>query len=214
MKSINNFFAIITLLAFSVPTESFAQSKKDMDEIEVRVNGLGCPFCAYGLEKKMKELKGVKGLKIDMKKGVMTLKYPSEKQITAGAIEDQVTVAGYTAVYTNLTRWNGEFFTTKREEVNTDEMTNLSESSFMVYGKCAMCKARIEKIADSMEGIYDADWDVKSQILTVKIDNDVATLEELHDAIAKAGHDTERLRASDEVYENLPACCLYERKVQ
>jgi mercuric ion binding protein len=35
---------------------------------------------------------------------------------------------------------------------------------------------------------------------------------EVHNAIAQAGHDTKKATANDEVYANLPLCCLYERK--
>jgi periplasmic mercuric ion binding protein len=37
-------------------------------------------------------------------------------------------------------------------------------------------------------------------------------LHEVHMAIAKAGHDTEMHRATDEAYDNLHACCKYERE--
>ena len=59
MKIINVFITIV-LLSFAT-TSLLAQKniKNDKnnpkDEVSVQVDGLGCPFCAYGLEKKMKE---------------------------------------------------------------------------------------------------------------------------------------------------------------
>lgn len=41
---------------------------------EIRVDGLACPYCAYGIEKKMNEMKGVKFIDMDLDKGVVTAK--------------------------------------------------------------------------------------------------------------------------------------------
>jgi len=38
-----------------------------------------------------------------------------------------------------------------------------------------------------------------------------AVIMEVHQAVARVGHDTELVRAPDAVYEALPGCCLYER---
>ena len=38
-------------------------------------------------------------------------------------------------------------------------------------------------------------------------------LEEIHKLILNVGHDTSLFPASDEVYNELPICCLYERKI-
>ncbi|VAW59534.1 hypothetical protein MNBD_GAMMA11-2917 [hydrothermal vent metagenome] len=37
----------------------------------VRVDGLACPYCAYGIEKKLNELKGVKFIDMDLDKGIV-----------------------------------------------------------------------------------------------------------------------------------------------
>jgi mercuric ion binding protein len=36
-------------------------------------------------------------------------------------------------------------------------------------------------------------------------------LNNIHKAIAEAGHDTEKESAPDDVYDNLPECCKYIR---
>jgi len=36
---------------------------------KLRIDGLACPFCAYGVEKKLKSVKGVKSLEISINKG-------------------------------------------------------------------------------------------------------------------------------------------------
>ncbi len=40
-----------------------------VDRYEVQVDGLACPFCAYGLEKKLKKLPGVANVQIELNTG-------------------------------------------------------------------------------------------------------------------------------------------------
>ena len=49
---------IISIFSFLMLGSSLAFAQKSMDDLQVQVDGLGCPFCAYGLEKKFKEFKG------------------------------------------------------------------------------------------------------------------------------------------------------------
>ncbi len=80
-----------------------------------------------------------------------------------------------------------------------------------VYGKCGMCKTRIEKAAKSEDGVSKAKWNQKKQELTVTYDPDVTKLEDVEKKVAEAGHDTENVRADDKVYANLHGCCKYDR---
>lgn len=80
-----------------------------------------------------------------------------------------------------------------------------------VKGLCGMCEKRIENAALSVEGVSKADWDRETQKIEVVFDDEVTGLDAIHKAIAKAGHDTDKHRAKDEVYEKLPGCCKYER---
>ena len=80
-----------------------------------------------------------------------------------------------------------------------------------VYGECGMCKARIEKAAKAIEGVTKADWDTETKILEVSYDEAKTSIDKIEIAIAKVGHDSDSYRADDEVYNNLPGCCKYER---
>ncbi len=80
-----------------------------------------------------------------------------------------------------------------------------------VEGACGMCKDRIEETALSTIGVLAASWDEDSHILTVSKDN-LFNENELHQNLAKAGHDTELVKANDAVYNALPACCGYRKK--
>lgn len=96
------------------------------------------------------------------------------------------------------------------------EKTNKNtKASFEVSGNCEMCKKRIEKAAFSVKGVKLASWDIPTNIISVIHDPNKATVESIHDAIARVGHDTSLVKAETEVYDKLPMCCLYDRdKIQ
>jgi len=83
--------------------------------------------------------------------------------------------------------------------------------SFKVWGKCESCKARIEKAA-KVDGVNNAVWDIKTKILTITYSPSKVNSDKVQKNIAAAGHDTEKYKADDKVYNALPDCCHYERK--
>ncbi|MFO8022239.1 MAG: cation transporter [Perlabentimonas sp.] len=84
-------------------------------------------------------------------------------------------------------------------------------ATFKVYGQCGMCKTRIEKAA-KIDGVHSATWNQSDQMLKVEYSPSEVSTKTLHKKVAKVGHDTEKVKASDEVYNKLPACCKYERE--
>lgn len=190
------------------------QAQKAMDQFEVQVDGLGCPFCAYGLEKKFKELKGIKKVTIDIETGDFKFQYPAEKALTIEKVTAQVEKAGYTPVTSKIIRADG----TVEESLNNT--TKLSDESIVktqkmvVAGKCGMCEARIVKATNSIAGVTNAMWNQNTQLLEVSFDNSQTTLDAIQKTIAGAGHDTKAYLTTQEGYDNLPACCKYERLTQ
>ena len=79
-----------------------------------------------------------------------------------------------------------------------------------VWGKCDVCKTRIEKIALA-SGVTTADWNVKTKFLTVVYEPDRSSISYISEKLAKAGHDTGLRSAKDKAYNALPDCCKYER---
>lgn len=80
--------------------------------------------------------------------------------------------------------------------------------NFKVYGNCTQCKERIEDALDA-KGIKKADWNIETKQMEIVYVPAKITLEQIHNLIAKAGHDTELSKAVDSVYKTLPDCCLY-----
>ncbi len=210
MKIIN--ISIITALLFLfIGTENANAQKVEKDNYTVMVDGLGCPFCAYGLEKKFKELKGVKGVKIDMETGQFDFTFPADRPLTVEQVESQVDAAGYTAVKTTIKRADGSIEKSKEKIQSLNEDALVTEDIY-VFGNCGMCKARIHKAGNEMEGIATVNWDIDTKMLTVTYDSSKISIEDVEEKMAEVGHDTKNEKTASDVYEALPGCCQYERE--
>ncbi len=202
---------IALIIGFMTAGSQDLAAQKPMDEFSVMVDGLGCPFCAYGLEKKFREFKGIKGIRIDMETGFVTFNFPAEKQLGLKEVIAQVEESGYTPMESKVERADGTSEFEGVPEVIIPEDVVVSDASFTVSGKCAMCRARIEKATKVLPGVFEASWDQESQKLALKYDKKQISSDEVQMAIARIGHDTELQRAPDKVYKKLHGCCKYDR---
>jgi len=84
-------------------------------------------------------------------------------------------------------------------------------AAFMVYGNCSMCKDRIEKAANGVNGVMNAEWNVDTKMISVQFDPAMTTELKVASGVARAGHDTQFGKARDDIYQTLPACCQYDR---
>ena len=89
-------FFLISLFMSNV----FAGDKKDDiikgEKIQIEVDGLSCPFCAYGLEKKLKALDNIDTLDININDGLIKIFLKKGKQISRTEIQEKVAEAGFT----------------------------------------------------------------------------------------------------------------------
>lgn len=74
-----------------------------------------------------------------------------------------------------------------------------------------MCKKRIEKAAYQVKGVKMAVWNIDTHQLDVIINETKTTLQQVKEAIAKVGHDSDTAKSTQEVYDHLHGCCQYER---
>jgi Cu(I)/Ag(I) efflux system membrane fusion protein len=88
---------------------------------------------------------------------------------------------------------------------------NIEHTNFKVAGNCEMCKERIEEAATKIDGVNKADWNIETKNIDVSFDKTKVKLNDIHKAIANAGHDTEKETAPDGVFKKLPECCQYTR---
>lgn len=358
MKSI--LFILLICLAL-MPTQVSAQAQQ-MDQVSVKVEGLGCPFCAFGLEKKMKTLDGAQQIQIDVETGMMQFSVPMANRVTEAQIDAKVSDAGYTAKHIEIIRAEpmsvtprtmpqtstetlhqmvedhstttqlGGFCCQACKDANcpgclnhdpkacvsactkchkaeggcgescsgncqhgegqtcsgncqhgegqsccsncqhdegqscsgncqhgegqacsgncqhgegkaccsncqhgegqscsgncqhgegqgcsnsdmgsaqTSVSTGLQAQSIPVSGKCGMCKSRIERAVNRLEGVKNAVYDLDSQTLQFQLEGSQTTVEQVRAAVVAAGHDSGDIKVSDAVYQKLPPCCKY-----
>ncbi len=86
--------------------------------------------------------------------------------------------------------------------------TGDSTVSIPVSGVCQMCKDRIEGAAKG-RGVRLAVWDMNKKVLTVVFNPGSVTIDKIRKRVVEAGHDAWPLKADNDIYAALPACCLY-----
>lgn len=84
------------LFTLSVADQAYAQDKIENPDIVVGVDGLACPFCAYGLEKKLKKLDGVDATYVDIDEGIVDIKLKEGATLSEKTIKEAVQAAGFT----------------------------------------------------------------------------------------------------------------------
>jgi copper chaperone CopZ len=89
--------------------------------------------------------------------------------------------------------------------------SDIQNVTFTVGGNCDMCKERIEKAAMSVVGVKLASWNAETKKIQVQYNRNKINVLAIHKAIAKVGHDTDKVKAPDNVYKALPECCLYRK---
>jgi copper chaperone CopZ len=90
-------FVLGSLLLLGLSGNAFSEILK----ADIGVQGLACPFCAYGLEKKLEAL-GVKSLEISMNEGKAIVEF-SKENVRVENIEKAVSDAGFSTRYIRLT---------------------------------------------------------------------------------------------------------------
>ncbi|MGV9003213.1 heavy-metal-associated domain-containing protein [Flavobacterium sp.] len=80
-----------------------------------------------------------------------------------------------------------------------------------VNGSCEMCKKRIEKAAFSVSGVKSAEWHIDDHILHLIINEQKCSILDIKKAVAEVGHDTDEVKATQEQFDKLHDCCMYER---
>ena len=90
--------SLMGLLLLSLPHELAAQPGRPLGmlAVSVQVDGLSCPFCAYGLEKKLRNVDNVAMLEIQVSEGRAVLTPEPGTSLDLAAVEQAVRDGGFT----------------------------------------------------------------------------------------------------------------------
>ncbi|MBL4642399.1 MAG: hypothetical protein JKY44_02285 [Flavobacteriaceae bacterium] len=95
-KITGSFSILLICVIFSTTIK--AQTKIDQKKvyIKIEVKGLGCPYCAFGMEKELKKVAGVKHVKIVLKEGLIYISTPSNQTPSKENLEKIIINGGFT----------------------------------------------------------------------------------------------------------------------
>lgn len=128
---------------------------EEQNQATVRVDGLSCPFCAYGLEKKLKSIDGVDKLEIKVNDGLAILTYKDGAKIEKEVIAKKVKEAGFTP---------GEITIGTVEE---QKMTNGEKITLNVQGmSCDGCVSRVKKALEKIGCVQNIKVDLENGTAT------------------------------------------------
>lgn len=85
------------LIALVVAWVAIAPGVAHADETyQLRVDGLACPFCAYGIEKKLNAVNGMKAIKVHINRGLVVVTVADGTPFDRQRAEKIVKDAGFT----------------------------------------------------------------------------------------------------------------------
>lgn len=100
--AISSLFVVLLLVATG-PSPTVAQDRQETEstvgspDAIVYVDGMACPFCAYGIEKKLKNLDAVQEMEVQLEEGRVLLAFEEGQSLTKEDIQGAVKNAGFTA---------------------------------------------------------------------------------------------------------------------
>ncbi|MBN2167025.1 MAG: cation transporter [Marinilabiliaceae bacterium] len=171
----------VIVTALLMSVVSMAQNKKAVYQCSI-----DCVSCKEKIMKNIPYEKGVKAVDVDIDSKMVTIEYKTDKN-TVVNLQKALVKLGYQTHFLGTPIVIG------------------------VRGNCDMCKNNIENVAKSVQGVTFALWNVDKKELTVLLNSESIDVNLIHNAIAKVGYDTDKVKADDAVYAKLPECCKYDR---
>lgn len=169
------FFLPFLILVNGQPAENSWKEK-----VTVRVDGLACPFCAYGLEKKLERLNGVEDLIIKINEGVVILYSDEKGKIDEKLIRQKVKEAGFTPRVVER-----ETMELSGARSNGDDVKTIHLS---IDGmKCEFCVLNIETALKNIEGVDEVIVNLENNSAEVLVKKGIVRADTLIEVIEGLG---------------------------
>jgi len=142
MRSKIYIIQIITIaLCFFIAHNVFAEIEK----IDIGVEGLSCPFCVWGLEKKLKEVKSIDKITVYLKQAKAEISLKSDTPLNIASLKKAVKEAGFSVGYIYIIATGN---LTEKEDQILFYIKGLGQE-FLVYETDAMSKAKLLEVVKS-----------------------------------------------------------------
>jgi len=115
----------ILIVALGLTGLVIPNSAAEIEGIQLQVDGLSCPFCALGLDKRLKQRAGLDGIQVHLKQGVTEATLPHSQGLDVGKVQRAVQEAGFTlrgiklTVIGKISRDGGHFTVVSRHDGTT-----------------------------------------------------------------------------------------------
>ena len=92
-------FALALLTTLAMSSTTLAQDDKLIEDpdIVIEIAGLACPFCAYGIEKRLKKIDGIEELSVLLEEGKVQVRLEDGATVSRERVEEAVADAGFEA---------------------------------------------------------------------------------------------------------------------
>lgn len=140
----NRLLFIIFLAGLVTINVSLANA--EIGSAEVSVVGMACPFCAYGVEKKLKKVEGVGPIIINMQEGTATMSAKNGESINVSQVPEAIKDSGFSP---------GKIVITATGRIMSDETERLvfkvegSKEDFLLEDMHSGIKKQILKYAET-----------------------------------------------------------------
>ncbi|MDT3740233.1 MAG: hypothetical protein RO257_12130 [Candidatus Kapabacteria bacterium] len=135
------------------------------------------------------------------------LNYPIYKNVNGEQLTNKFSLQA--GISKSFDFFGDEEFSENPEIIPNGREEGLSFAKVKVSGECDMCKSRIENVANEFDNVEDSDWDSETDLLTIFYKDISPDITAILKSIADSGHDNEKYKADDTVYNKLPKCCQY-----
>ncbi len=97
LKLVSSVFCSIFAAWIFVGSSASAQTDKHIEnpDIILFVDGLACPFCAYGIEKRLKKVDGVEKLSVLLEEGKIEIAIADGRKVAEADLATAVRKAGF-----------------------------------------------------------------------------------------------------------------------
>ncbi len=144
----------------------------------VTVNGMACPFCAYGLRKELLTLPGVKDVQVNLDKSQAAIDLRGGSDIQDSQIEQAVRKAGFTPGQIQC----------EASKKATETPAFFKSAQFNVQGmRCENCAANITAALMRRNGVQSAEVNLGAKRAEVSYDPQKVSPEALTATIDHAG---------------------------
>lgn len=117
----------------------------EIEKVEIGVDGLSCPFCVFGLEKKLKEVKSLDKISVHLKQSKAEISLKQNTPLSIASIKKAVKEAGFSVSYIYIIA-TGNLIEKKDRILFYIKGVG---QKFLVYETDAMSKAKLSEIAKS-----------------------------------------------------------------